>query len=424
MENPSNLVQNFGYLCTRMDDLKHCRDQVEGRRRPEMDGWLKRVKNKEDEIDKLCRDLDELNAGCGSKSLTAKHNLNKKVLDNLRVVEHLKEEFNAGSESVNASLEKLAKRFSMGNIKKFILTFLDSKLSGDDGDIYTGQFEDKQVAVKVLPEAYVVDEIFITEVSTIARASHRHVLKLCGFCFEGNMRALVYEYMENGPFDKILYENHLNLKWEMLYNIAIKTAKGILYLHQGCGEQIIHHDIRAHNVLLDKDLSPNVTGFGLAKLLARDVSDRSWTRTRGYPGYAAPEMWQPASRITAKCDVYSFGVMLFEILGKRTNGIGRNCFSYQVWEKFQDGQLDQIVRDCGIVEEDHEKAKVLTTLALWCVQMTPEIRPSMNDVVMVLEKQMLVISPPNPFQPQPLECMLPLGVIPRASPTIHERYDN
>ncbi|KAF5181441.1 Receptor-like kinase [Thalictrum thalictroides] len=422
MENSSNLVQNFGYLCTRMDDLKHCRDQVIGRRQPDMDGWLQKVKGIEDEVDKLRGELDDLNGGHGLKVRNAKHNLNKKVLYNLRVVERLKEDFNAGSGSVNSSLDKVAKRYSSGKIKNFTSRFLNSKISGDDGDIYTGQFDGKQVAVKVLPKEYVVDEIFITEVSTIARASHRHVLKLYGFCFESNLRALVYEYMENGPFDKILYENHLNLEWEKMYSIAIETAKGIFYLHEGCGEQIIHHDIRAHNVLLDKDLSPNVTGFGLAKLLARDVRDRTWSRSRGIDGYAAPEMWQPALRITAKCDVYSFGIMLFEILGKRTNGIGRDCFSYQVWEKFQDGQLDQIIRDCGIVEEDHEKATILTTLALWCVQMTPEIRPSMSDVVMVLEKQMLVISPPNPFQPQPLECMLPLGVIPRASPTIHESF--
>ncbi|PIA38384.1 hypothetical protein AQUCO_02800227v1 [Aquilegia coerulea] len=423
MENSVNLQQNYDYLSKKMEDLKHYRDQVGGRGGPEMDDWLQKVKAREGAVDEIGKDLNELTTGSGSRSLNAKYNLNKKVLANLNALEQLKDEVNARFEYVSTSLNKLAKRYSQGDIKSFILKF-PKFISSDDGDVYEGQFQDgKQVAVRVLPQEHVADEIFITEVSTIARASHRHVVELYGFCFEGNMRALVYEYMENGSLDKILFENHLSsLEWGKLYNITIETGKGLVYMHDGCGEQIIHHDVWAGNVLLDKNLSPKVTGFGLSKLLKREVTHCTRTRFRGAPGYAAPEMWELASRITNKCDVYSFGMMLFEILRKKRNTDGGKWFPKVVWENFKNGQLEQFIRYCGIKENDSEKANILSTVALWCIQKTPEIRPSMSDVVMVLENQMQVMSPPDPFQPQPSEYMMLQSkeVIRRVSLTIDE----
>ncbi|KAF5193997.1 Pr5-like receptor kinase [Thalictrum thalictroides] len=405
MENSSYLQQNYVQLSIKMEDLKHLRNQVEKRGRAEMGDWLKKVDGREVAVDKIGKDLNELKTGSGSNSLLAKNNLNQEVLANLRAVNDLKKEANARFEYVGQNLTELAKRYMRGEIKNFISKF-PNFISTDDGDVYVGHFRDgKQVAVRVFPQEQVADEIFITEVSTIARACHRHLVKLYGFCFDGDMRALVYECMENGSLAEILYENHhSSLEWENLYIIAIETAKGLVYMHEGCGEQIIiHHDVWAGNVLLDEKFSAKVTGFGLSKLLKRDATHCTKTRFRGSPGYAAPEMWELASQITNKCDVYSFGMMLFEILRKKRNTDGRKWFPGVVWEKFKNGELEQFIRYCGIKEKDSEKAYILSTVALWCAQKTPKIRPSMKDIVMVLENQMQVNSPPDPFELQPLE---------------------
>ncbi|PIA26541.1 hypothetical protein AQUCO_09100021v1 [Aquilegia coerulea] len=294
------------------------------------------------------------------------------------------------------------KPYSLEDLENFTSNFSKSNKvgSGGYGEVYRGQFPGGvQVAIKVLTQKDVIEESFMAEVSTMGKAYHRNLVKLYGYCFERNMKALVYEYMENGSLDKILYENSFGcIEWEKLYNIAIGTAKGLLYLHDGWDEQIIHYDIKASNILLDRNLCPKITDFGLAKLLNRDESHVPLTRIRGTIGYNAPETWMPGSQVTYKCDVYSFGMMLFEVLGKRSNGMGENWFPAQVWEKFEKGQLEHVLRDCGITKKDSEKAKILSLVALWCAQYTPEIRPSMIDVVLMLEKRIPVGRPPYPFQ--------------------------
>ncbi|PIA32282.1 hypothetical protein AQUCO_04500110v1 [Aquilegia coerulea] len=308
------------------------------------------------------------------------------------------------SEFVEKFLHELGpKSYSFEDLQRFTSNFATSNKigSGGYGEVYKGQFPSGiQVAVKVLTKVDVVEETFMAEVSTMGKAYHRSLIKLYGYCFNINMKALVYEYMENGSLDKILYDSLLSssIKWEKLYDIAIETAKGLVYLHDGWDERIIHYDIKAGNVLLDKNLSPKITDFGLAKFMKRELNDISLSRTRGTQGYNAPETWMPASRVTYKCDVYSFGMMLFEVIGKRNNGVGESWFPEQVWKNFKNGQLDEFLQDCGITEKDREKAKILSRVAFWCAQYTAKIRPSMSDVVMMLENKIPVGMPPYPFQ--------------------------
>ncbi|PIA26536.1 hypothetical protein AQUCO_09100017v1 [Aquilegia coerulea] len=304
---------------------------------------------------------------------------------------------------VEKFLSKLGpKAYSYADLNKFTSDFSESnKLGfGAYGNVYKGQIPGGvQVAVKVLVEKDVVEETFMAEVSTMGNASHRSLVKLYGYCFESNIKALVYEYMDNGSLDTILYKNNDNgIEWDKLYSIAIETAKGLAYLHDGWHEKIIHYDIKAANVLLDKNLFPKISDFGLAKLMKREVDDATLTRIRGTNGYNAPETWMPASRVTYKCDVYSFGMMLFEILGKRSNGMGDNWFPQQVWNKFKNEELEQLITDCGITEKDTENAKILAKVALLCAQYIPERRPSMSKVVMMLEKIIPVETPSYPFQ--------------------------
>ncbi|XVF77903.1 hypothetical protein PTKIN_Ptkin14bG0085100 [Pterospermum kingtungense] len=126
------------------------------------------------------------------------------------------------------------------------------------------------------------------------------------------------------------------------------------------------------------------------------------SRVGGTPGYAAPEIWMPFP-VSYKCDVYSFGVMLFEIVGRRKNfdvnlGESQEWFSKHVWEKFDKGELEVVWDKCDIEENDREKAKTMVTVALWCVQYSPETRPSMREVVKILEGGAEAATPPNPFQ--------------------------
>ncbi|PIA38382.1 hypothetical protein AQUCO_02800225v1 [Aquilegia coerulea] len=230
------------------------------------------------------------------------------------------------------------------------------------------------------------------------RISHTNLLKLYGFCFADDIKALVYECMENGSFDKILYKNPNSVEWAKLYDIALQIARGLAYLHNGCGEQIIHHDVKAANVLLDKSLCPKITDFGVSKLMKSDVTHLTNTRTRGTDYYSAPEIHQPLYPITCKCDVYSFGLMLFEILGRRCH-IPKNkiWFPHEVSQMLSK-QPETIMEYCGIMEKDREKAMIVLMVAMWCAQYTPAIRPSMKDVVEVLEKEMSVTTPPYPFQ--------------------------
>ncbi|KAL5723398.1 hypothetical protein ACHQM5_006804 [Ranunculus cassubicifolius] len=312
------------------------------------------------------------------------------------------------TETVERFLSNMASdkplRFSSKDIKSFTSNFVVRLGCGGYGDVYRGQFPNGvEIAVKVLNEnaSDDVKKQFMAEVGTMSRTYHRNLIRLYGYCFDTNLKALVYEFMEKGSLDNILYENRFKLKWEKLYDIATETAKGLSYLHENCHERIIHCDIKAGNVLIDSNLCPKVADFGLAKLCDRDLSHFTLSNFRGTPGYAAPEMLMP-SPITYKCDVYSFGMMLFEILGRRKNyntnsGEGEKWFPRQVWEKFENGKLEEIMMDCCIEVKNREKAKTLSMVALWCAQYIPENRPSMSTVVKILEGEIQAANPPNPF---------------------------
>ncbi|XP_047152001.1 G-type lectin S-receptor-like serine/threonine-protein kinase At1g34300 [Vigna umbellata] len=277
--------------------------------------------------------------------------------------------------------------------------------SGGFGTVYKGIFSNGTiVAVKVLRGASdkKIEEQFMAEVGTIGRIHHFNLVRLYGFCFEKNLIALVYEYMGNGSLDRYLFHEKKTLGYEKLHEIAVGTARGIAYLHEECQHRIIHYDIKPGNILLDRNFNPKVADFGLAKLCNRDNTHITMTGGRGTPGYAAPELWMPFP-ITPKCDVYSFGMLLFEIIGRRRNidiklAESQEWFPIWVWEKFDTGQLGELMTACGIEEKDKKIAERMIKIALWCVQYRPEIRPIMSVVVKMLEGSVEVPEPDNPFQ--------------------------
>ncbi|KAK7290041.1 hypothetical protein RIF29_04162 [Crotalaria pallida] len=277
--------------------------------------------------------------------------------------------------------------------------------SGGFGAVYKGVFSNgTMVAVKVLygSSDKRIEEQFKAEVGTIGRTHHFNLVRLYGFCFERNLRALVYEYMANGSLDRYLFHQNKTLGFEKLHEIAVGTARGIAYLHEECQQRIIHYDIKPGNILLDRNFNPKVADFGLAKLINRENTHITMTGGRGTPGYAAPELWMPFP-ITHKCDVYSFGILLFEIIGRRRN-IDANLpesqewFPISVWKRFDAGQLEELIVACGIEEKNKDVAERMVKVALSCVQYRPELRPMMSVVVKMLEGSTEIPDPLNPFQ--------------------------
>ncbi|RHN73388.1 putative protein kinase RLK-Pelle-RLCK-Os family [Medicago truncatula] len=184
--------------------------------------------------------------------------------------------------------------------------------------------------------------------------------------------------------------------------IAIGTARGIAYLHEECQQRIIHYDIKPGNILLDTNFNPKVADFGLAKLCNRENTHITMSGGRGTPGYAAPELWMPFP-VTHKCDVYSFGILLFEIIGRRRNhdvnlAESQEWFPIWVWKKFDAEQVNELVAACGIEEKNMEIVERMVKVALACVQYRPESRPKMSVVVQMLEGLVEISKPLNPFQ--------------------------
>ncbi|KAK1289177.1 G-type lectin S-receptor-like serine/threonine-protein kinase [Acorus calamus] len=281
-------------------------------------------------------------------------------------------------------------RFTSEQLKHATGNYSHRLGAGGFGEVYKGALGNGVlVAVKVLKGTR-VEEQFMAEVSTIGRTYHHNLVRLHGFCFEHDLRALVYEYMENGSLDRLLFHANAAVGWETLREIAIGTAKGIAYLHEECHQRIVHYDIKPGNILLNSKFCPKVSDFGLAKLCSRDNSHLTLTGGRGTPGYAAPELWMPLRHITHKCDVYSFGMLLFEVLGRRRNldvslPESQEWFPKWVWKSLGRSELGRVMEACGIEEGHWEAAERMARVALWCIQYQPEARPEMSAVVRMLE---------------------------------------
>ncbi|XP_050895713.1 PR5-like receptor kinase [Lathyrus oleraceus] len=256
---------------------------------------------------------------------------------------------------------------------------------GAYGSVYEGELRSKRkVAVKVLTKPQTNGQDFINEVATIGRIHHVNVVQLIGYCVERTKQALVYEFMPNGSLHKHTFSqeqgNSSSLSYHKIYDISLGIARGIQYLHQGCDMQIIHFDIKPHNILLDENLNPKISDFGLAKLFRIDQSILTLTGVRGTMGYMAPELlYKNIGSISHKADVFSFGMMLMEMAGKKKN-CWQDYFPKWIYDQFE----ETIDTDNGTEEEKNVAMKMIV-IALKCIQMKPDDRPSMNEVIEMLE---------------------------------------
>ncbi|CAO2193540.1 unnamed protein product, partial [Urochloa humidicola] len=296
------------------------------------------------------------------------------------------------------------KRYKYSEVIK-ITSSLNNKLGeGGYGVVYKGRLHDgRLVAVKFLHDCKGNGEEFVNEVMSIGRTSHVNIVSLYGFCLERSKRVLIYEYMPNGSLDRYIYSDNPKemLGWQKLYLIAIGIARGLEYLHHSCNTRIVHFDIKPQNILLDQGFCPKVADFGLAKLCHAKESKLSMTGARGTIGFIAPEVHSRAfGVVSTKSDVYSYGMMLLEMVGGRKNvksvveKSSQKYFPDWIYEHFA---LADGLEACEVTCEVEEIAKKMILIGLWCVQVLPMCRPTITKVLEMFERGLNELDMPQNF---------------------------
>ncbi|XP_019174849.1 PREDICTED: cysteine-rich receptor-like protein kinase 25 [Ipomoea nil] len=291
----------------------------------------------------------------------------------------------------------------------------DNKIGeGGYGAVYKGRLPNGQeVAVKRLSSGSTQgDGEFKNEVALIAKLQHRNLVKLMGFCLEREEKILVYEFVPNKSLDYFLFdpEKKQLLNWPTRYKIIGGIARGLLYLHQDSHLKVIHRDLKASNVLLDRDMDPKISDFGLARILMIDQTQGSTSRIIGTYGYMSPE-YVMHGMFSVKSDVYSFGVLLLEIVtGKKTTsfpsstesaGAAQDLIGY-AWKHWkEDTSVEMVDQSLGGLYSRNEVIQCIH-VGLLCVQEDVDARPIMANVVLMLNSNSATRRTPNP--PIIFEC--------------------
>ncbi|XP_068636716.1 cysteine-rich receptor-like protein kinase 3 [Aristolochia californica] len=272
---------------------------------------------------------------------------------------------------------------------------------GGSGSVYKGILPDgREVAIKRLffNTRQWVDEFF-NEVNLVSRIEHKNLVKLLGCSIAGPESILVYEYVPKGSLHQHLFDrtNAPSLSWEVRYNLILGTAEGLAYLHEESGHRIIHRDIKLGNVLLDENFTAKIADFGLARFFPEDKSHIS-TGIAGTLGYMAPE-YLVRGKLTEKVDVYSFGVLLMEMICRRRN----NPFPREsspllqmVWNHHVSNRLPEAVDPTLEGNFPQEEATRLLQIGLLCTQASAELRPSMSMVTKMLKDNLTIPSATQP----------------------------
>uniref|UniRef100_A0ACD5Z066 Uncharacterized protein n=1 Tax=Avena sativa TaxID=4498 RepID=A0ACD5Z066_AVESA len=306
-----------------------------------------------------------------------------------------KQQQNPYPQSIGAiSAEKNIRLFSYSQLRSATDNFNHNNKVGRGGfgTVYKGTTRNMQdVAVKVLSaESRQGTREFLTEIDVISNVKHPNLVELIGCCVEGDHRILVYEYLENSSLDRALLSSNsepANFTWNIRTGICLGVARGLAYLHEEIPSPIVHRDIKASNILIDKNYVPKIGDFGLAKLFPDNITHIS-TRVAGTTGYLAPEYaWH--GQLTKKADIYSFGVLVVEIVsglsGSRTLMAEDKLLLEKAWELYEAGKLEEMI-DPASGSYPQEEAIRYLKVALFCTQAAASRRPSMLQVVKMLSK--------------------------------------
>ncbi|XP_059432972.1 G-type lectin S-receptor-like serine/threonine-protein kinase LECRK3 [Corylus avellana] len=293
------------------------------------------------------------------------------------------------------------KSFTYAQLEKVTGGFKEELGRGAFGTVYKGAIWNgvgqRIVAVKRLDKLLAEREReFHTEMKVIGRTHHKNLVRLLGYCHDGPNRLLVYEYMSNGSLADVLFTPEKQPSWNERMEIARNIARGILYLHEECEPQIIHCDVKPQNILMDENRRPKISDFGLSKLMKADQT-KTFTHIRGTKGYVAPE-WHRKMPVTVKVDVYSFGIVLLEIICCRKSvdldlPEEEAILEEWVYQCFESCELSKLVNN---EEVDKRQLERITKVGLWCILDEPSLRPSMKKVLLMLEGTVDIPVPPSP----------------------------
>ncbi|KAF8035785.1 hypothetical protein BT93_C1724 [Corymbia citriodora subsp. variegata] len=323
-------------------------------------------------------------------------------------------------------------QYDLNTIRVATNDFSDANKLGQGGFgiVYKGTLANGQVIAVKRPSAELGqgDQEFKNEVLLVARLQHRNLVRLLGFCLEGRERLLIYEFVPNSSLDHFIFDpiRRRQLDWERRQKIIGGIARGLLYLHEDSRLRIIHRDLKASNILLDAEMNPKISDFGTARLFVVDQTQDATSRVVGTYGYMAPE-YAMHGLFSVKSDVFSFGVLLLEIIsGQKSsrfhNGdITEDLLGY-AWRSWREGTPSNLI-DPGLANGSRIEMLRCIHVGLLCVQEVEADRPNMGAVVLMLNSHSTTL--PLPSRPAFILPSIPQSdIASRAAVTHSNKFED